>query len=349
MDPLPRILDANANRAMEALRTIEEVVRFAIEDQQLSAAWKAVRHRLASTLARFPAGWLIANRSTATDVGTANETASEYSRSGLGAIAFAAASRLGESLRVLEECSKAVDPTIAREVEQIRYVTYDLAANVALRMPESVRQWRVCVLVTERLCSLPWRDVVRAAVDNGAEAIQVREKELDGGAFADRVAWVVSVARPAGVQVIVNDRPDIALVAGADGVHVGQTDLAPSRVRQLCGRRLVIGMSTHNASEAERAMAEGADYCGVGAMFPTSVKPSADPSPGRGGLAWLTEYLTRFGRVPHLAIGGITPERIAPLIEAGCRGVAVSSCVCASPTPGPVVRSLLTAYGAVRS
>jgi thiamine-phosphate pyrophosphorylase len=340
VDPLPRILDANANRAFEALRTLEDIARFAAEDQPLCAALKELRHELAAALRRFPSGWILANRSTADDVGTGNATEGEYRRGNLADVATAAASRLGESLRVIEECSKTIDPTIAREVEGIRYRAYDRAARAVTRAPGRCEQWRVCVLMTERLCTLPWRDVVRESIEGGAEAIQVREKELDAGALSERVAWIVDLARPAGVRVIVNDRPDIAIVTGADGVHVGQTDLAPSQVRQLCGKRLIVGMSTHDAAEAQRAMDEGADYCGVGAMFPTAVKPTA----AQVGIDWLREYLARFGRVPHLAIGGVTGDNISLLVAAGCRGVAVSNAVCASDRPADVVRALRAAF-----
>lgn len=340
MDPLPRIIDANANRAMEALRTLEDLVRFALEDRPLAAGLKTLRHDLAAALARFPAGWLIANRSTATDVGTSNATESEYRRDGLGAIASAAASRLGESLRAIEECAKSVDPTVAVEVERLRYRSYDFAAAVVGRLPGAATQWRVCVLLTESLCRRPWREVLLECIDAGVDAIQVREKSLEAGPFAERVAWIVERARAANVRTIVNDRPDIALICGADGVHCGQQDLSPSQVRQLCGRRLLVGMSTHDAAEAERAMAEGADYCGVGAMYATSVKPGA----AQVGLPWLRAYLARFGRVPHLAIGGITPENIGALVEAGCRGVAVSGCVCGAERPGAIVRTLQAAF-----
>lgn len=334
---------------MEALRTLEDVARFAIEDAALAAAVKELRHGLVAALGSLPASWLAANRSAEADVGRRNETSSEYRRAGLADVAAAAASRLGESLRVIEESAKTIDPAIARAVERVRYASYDVGAAIVRRAPGRVEQWRVCLLVTERLCRQPWQDVVRAAIDGGVEAIQVREKELDGGPLAERVAWVVSVARPSGVRVIVNDRPDIALVTGADGVHLGQTDLAPRQVHQLCGRRLLVGMSTHEESEAERAVAEGADYCGVGPMHETNVKPDVRPTSTRGSVRWLKAYLARYAHVPHLAIGGITPENVAALVDAGCQGIAVSACVCAAERPESVVRSLVAAFAATRS
>jgi thiamine-phosphate pyrophosphorylase len=163
--------------------------------------------------------------------------------------------------------------------------------------------------------------------------------------LAERVRAVIGIARPAGAAVIVNDRADIALACGADGVHVGQGDLAVADVRRIAGTSLLVGVSTHSLAEARAALAAGADVCGVGAMFPTGLKPSIVP----GGPAYLREYLSACGRVPHLAIGGITPANVGELSAAGCQGVAVSSVVCAARDPASVVRALVAGLGAAPS
>lgn len=201
-------------------------------------------------------------------------------------------------------------------------------------------QWRVCVLLTERLCVRPWREVLLAALRGGADCIQVREKELRGTALVGRTKEVLALARPFGACVVVNDDADAALEAGADGVHVGQGDRSPEEVRRMAGDALWIGVSTHSVAEAEAAVAANADVCGVGAMFPTGTKPGIEPS----GVTYLREYLHRFGTGPravaHLAIGGITPQNIAALAAAGCRGVAVSGVVCGAADPAQVVAAL---------
>ena len=337
VDPVARILDANANRAGEALRTLEDVARFALNDAQLVEALKSLRHQLADALAGFAKGWLHANRDTSGDVGTEITVETESRRSNLVDVAAAAGRRATEALRVLEETAKTVDSRVAKLIERIRYSTYSLAAEVERRSPSARReQWRVCVLLTESLCTPAWDDVARAAIDGGADAIQLREKSLDGAELARRAAWLVEVARPAGVRVIVNDRVDVAIVANADGVHVGQGDLSPSSVRQLCGSRLMIGVSTHSAAEAQCAANDAVDYCGVGAMFPTKLKPSVTAH----GPALLSDFLKAYPTMPHLAIGGITSENIGALVDVGCRGVAVSSCVCGAESPQRVVALL---------
>jgi thiamine-phosphate pyrophosphorylase len=211
-------------------------------------------------------------------------------------------------------------------------------ARAAGRAP----QWRVCLLLTESSCRRPWREVLAAAIAGGVDCVQVREKSMDGRALAARVREVIELARPRGVAVVVNDRADVALACGADGVHVGQGDLAPADVRRVAGDALLVGVSTHSPLEAADAVAGGADLCGVGAMFASRTKPDVAPQ----GEAYLRAYLARFGHVPHLAIGGIEPANVARLAAAGCRGVAVSSVVCGADDPGAVAHALRAGLGA---
>lgn len=335
-----RILDANANRAREALRTMEDIARFALNNRALSSEFKSIRHELRNILDALPAQWLHANRDTPNDVGTAISTDTETQRRNLYDVAIAAGKRLGESLRVMEETSKILNPQMASRLESLRYRAYSAEAALAVQLRGGcATQWRLCILLTLSLCKQPWREVLRAAIDHGADCIQVREKDMSGDDLVRHVEAVIDIARKAGVSVIVNDRVDVAMAAGADGVHLGTSDLPISHVRSITGRSLVIGASTHDLDEADSAAAAGADYCGVGAMFNTSLKPQRTPS----GTAYLREYLARYPHLPHLAIGGITPDNIAQLVAAGARSVAVSSCVCSAENPGEVVQQLVKA------
>ena len=337
MPAAARILDANANRAREALRVMEDAARFALDDAKLCAQLKSLRHALREALAGLPAGWLEANRDTAGDVGTSIETPAESARAGLADVAVAAGKRLGEALRVIEEIGKTVDPDLAREVEAIRYRFYDVEAALHLGLGSArARQWRVCVLLTESLCRRPWPEVLAAVVEAGADCVQVREKQMPAADLVRRARGVIDVARPAGVSVIVNDRVDVAQAADADGVHLGQEDLAVADARRAVGRSLLIGASTHDRDEARAAVEAGADYCGVGMMFPTTTRPGPTPE----GPPYLRSFLEHFPATPHLAIGGITPDNIGLLIDAGVRGVAVSSAVCGAEDPGGVVQAL---------
>lgn len=337
MSGLPRLLDANANRAREALRVLEDVARFHLDDGTLSGEAKAQRHDLRAALDRLPAGWIEANRDTPGDVGTTIKTVAERERHDLHEVAVAAGKRLTEALRALEEGLKIVDPALAGSVEALRYRAYELERQMQMRLGSSrARQWGVCVLLTESLCRRPWGDVLRAIVEVGVDCIQVREKSMEGGPLLARVREVIDVARPKGIAVIVNDRVDIALAAGADGVHLGTNDLPIVEARKLAGRSLLIGASTHDMDEAQRAIDAGADYCGVGAMFATGVKPERTPS----GIAYLRAFIERYPTVPHLAIGGINSDNMASLVEHGARGVAVSSFVCGAGDVGGAVGAL---------
>jgi len=181
--------------------------------------------------------------------------------------------------------------------------------------------------------------VLQRAINAGAKCVQVREKAMEDVELMQHVRDVLEIARPACVPVIVNDRADVALASGADGVHLGQSDLSVSDVRRIAGRTLIVGASTHDLREAKRAVEDGADYCGVGAMFASSTK-QRKPS----GPEYLRSFIKRYPDVSHLAIGGIDAENIARVIEAGARGVAVSAAICGAEDPGAITHALVAAF-----
>lgn len=338
MPSVLRILDANANRAREALRVMEDAARFLLDDAELAGGLKALRHELAAALAAV-AG-LEASRDTPGDVGTTIKTQAELRREGAAEVVIAAGKRLSEALRTIEEYAKSLPQAacgLASVIEALRYRGYELEQRLNRAMGSGTRrQWRLCVLISEALCTTDWWTVCQAAVQGGADCVQLREKEMDAGELLRRARRLVECCRPRGVSVIVNDRPDVALLAGADGVHLGQTDLPCAQVRKLVGRQLLVGVSTARLEEARQALADGADYCGVGPMFATTTKHKdviVGPDYLRQYLAW--------DKLPHLAIGGITANNLGQLTAAGVRGVAVSSAVCAASDPAAAVRGLL--------
>lgn len=358
MHPAARIIDANANRAREALRVMEDVARFVLDDADLCADLKTLRHDLAAAISAAAAGFggeaaLLAWRDTPGDVGTTVTTDAESRRPGLRAVAAAAGKRLTEALRSIEECAKIgqASAPAAAAIEGIRYRAYELERRLMTSLGVGEGRWgdggwggwRLCVLITESLCvHHPWERVAEEAIAGGADCLQLREKTLEGGELLRRARRLVEIAKaaaPGRVAVVVNDRPDVALLAGADGVHVGQGDLPVREVRRIAGDRLLVGVSTTNLDQARRAAADGADLCGVGPMFETTTKHK----PVVAGVAYLREYLACI-RLPHLAIGGITPANVSALWSAGCRGVAVSSCVCAAERPAEVCRALLSSW-----
>ncbi|MSR43976.1 MAG: thiamine phosphate synthase [Phycisphaerales bacterium] len=334
-----RLLDAAANRAVEAARVLEDLARFCVDDASVTAQYKALRHELVAALGAIDAGTREANRDLGGDVGTTIEGANEGRRESLASLGAANGSRLCEALRTLEEGMKLVGGADSkwRMIESIRYRAYTLNAQLALRLrTTAVRQWRVCVLFTQSLCRRPCRDVLNEVLAAGADCIQLREKEMSTAELVAHARVVVSRAHEVGTSVIINDRVDIALAAGADGVHLGGSDLAIADARRIAGGALLIGATAHNADEARAAIEHGADGCGIGAMFSSTVKPEQPPS----GPMWMAEFAAKWPKMPHLAIGGITPENAVQLRAVGCRGVAVSTSVCAADDPGAQVARL---------
>lgn len=348
MSSLARMIDANLNRTSEGLRVLEDAARFHLDSLELCSACKSARHglrqfadELAATGPAFDRLARLASRDTPGDVGTEVSTESEMARHSMSELAAAAGARTAEALRVLEESAKlAGSVAAAQRAKSLRYEVYELSRRILVALGTGrARQWSLCVLITESLCKgRPWTDVVTQAIDGGADCIQLREKDLADRELLDRARWLVGIARPRGVSVIVNDRADIALAAGADGVHVGQDDMPIAQIRAMAGSRLLVGVSTTNMDQAREAASLGADVCGVGPMFPTTTKHK----PQISGPAYLAAYLAdpATTRVPHLAIGGIGPENVRQLAAAGCRGIAVSSCVCSADDPAEVCRVL---------
>lgn len=173
-----------------------------------------------------------------------------------------------------------------------------------------------------------WRlpDLARAFLEGGARFLQVRAKSLDSGPLLEICEEVVADAHRAGAIVIVNDRADLAALAGADGVHVGQTDLAPADVRRLLSRDTIVGFSTHTREQVDRALVEPISYVAVGPIFGTRTKDTGYEAVGLD----LVRYAAAGGgpgatrpAIPVVAIGGITLERAPAVIAAGATSVAM--------------------------
>jgi len=338
-----RIIDANANRAREALRVMEEAARFHLDDARLTDDLKTLRHDFARALAPLDGLW--PHRDTPGDVGTALTAEGERTRESIAHVASAAGKRLSEAMRAIEEYGKVIDPSFAASIDSLRYRGYELERRLNARLIGSrARQWALCFLLTESLCPHGWRATLEQAIEGGADCIQVREKDMDDHALLERAREVVRIGRARGVSVIVNDRPDIALLAGADGVHLGQGDLPADAVRRLVGREAFIGVSTSTIDEAKRAVESGAAYCGVGPMFATSTKVKDRVA----GPSYLREYIDRIP-LPHLAIGGVNGTNLGQLSAAGCRGVAVCAAIAAAPDPRKAARALREAIDAAAS
>lgn len=177
--------------------------------------------------------------------------------------------------------------------------------------------------ITDRdLAGLSHLEQARRLIEGGAKLIQLRDKTADAGAFYRDVVETIGFARPRGVRIIVNDRVDIALAAGADGVHIGQDDLPANQARKLLGSDALIGLSAHSLEQARAAIRLPVDYIAIGPIFETSTKSSADKTVGLTGLRSVSEAV---GPFPLVAIGGIDRTNARSVLEAGADTVAVIS------------------------
>ena len=179
-------------------------------------------------------------------------------------------------------------------------------------------------------------DLLAAVIDGGCRMVQLRDKELPSGRLRPIAERLIARARRAGVTFVVNDRVDLAVAVGADGVHLGQDDLPAGLARPLLRPGMILGISTHDVAQARAARDAGADYVAVGAMFATTTKPDFQLV----GPDLVRKLRPDLG-VPLVGIGGITHENVAEVIRAGADGVAVISAVCGAADPAAATRRLL--------
>ena len=186
-------------------------------------------------------------------------------------------------------------------------------------------------LVTDRALSLGRStvEVVRAAIRGGVSCVQLREKGCSTREFMDEARLLKALLAGTGVPLFINDRLDVALAVGADGVHLGQNDLAIADARRLVGNRMIIGISAESVADAVRAEAEGADYIGASPVFTTPTKTDTAPPLGLDGL----RAIRRAVQLPLVAIGGINADNAAQVLRAGADGLAVVSAIVSAPCP----------------
>lgn len=188
-------------------------------------------------------------------------------------------------------------------------------------------------------------EVVEMALAGGATMIQYRDPDAKTRVMVEESRAILALTRPAGVPFVVNDRVDVALAVGADGVHVGQSDMRVADVRRLIGPGPILGLSITSEADLDVSDFGGVDYLGVGPVFATSTKPDAAPPINVGGL----EAIVARTKIPIVAIGGLHAGNAADAITAGAAGVAVVSAICAAPDPTAATRELVGIVKAAKS
>jgi thiamine-phosphate pyrophosphorylase len=321
-----RIIDASLNRIGEGLRVLEEYARFSLNDTALTQQLKNLRHRLVRLDPGLQAQ-LIRGRDAAGDIGADMEVPGEAKARDASGTITANARRVQESLRVMEEMAR--EPGLALETDtykQARFELYTIEKGLLARMFRRDKlQCLSGLYVIIDVAFLRGRrapDVAAQAIRGGATTIQLRAKERGVRDFLASAIELKKRCAEHNVLFIVNDSLEVALVSGADGLHVGQDDLPVAAARHLLPVDKILGVSARTLTEARKARAEGADYLGVGAIFPTATKHAAGAT-GVNVIKKIKEAMD----LPLVAIGGINKDNLLKVMQAGADAAAVISAV----------------------
>ncbi|MBN2021311.1 MAG: thiamine phosphate synthase [Pirellulales bacterium] len=341
-----RVIDAEANRASEGLRVVEDYVRFVLDDRHLTERLKRLRHALSEALTHVPMVHRLAARDTLADVGTNVSTGRERPRTGCQDVVAANFARVQESLRSLEEYGKLfpVGATLdlAARMEQLRYESYTLHRAVETMRANLTRLAgaRLYVLIEGQESPEDFDILARDLVLAGVDVLQLRDKRLADRELLSRARLLRQLTQGSQTLFVMNDRPDLAALARADGVHVGQEELSIKDVRAIVGPESLVGVSVHGVEQAREAVLEGADYLGVGPTFPSKTKPF-ETYPGPDLLRAVAAEI----RLPAFAVGGIDGDNVSDVLATGFRRVAVGRSVTGADNPATAVARLLELLG----
>ncbi len=328
-----RIIDANGNRVCEGLRVIEDICRFQLEEKEWQQTLKNMRHKLRSFL-QEQAEDMINSRNSLSDVGFNSSGIMENKRHNNKQIIKANCKRVQEGLRVMEELHKISDPALSKEIKTYRYLIYDMEKKI-LQLVARKKLLRGLYLI---LTDPPqgYEELTRMAVKENLPAVQLRYKKDNSRHFLALAKKIRQLTKGCRTLFIVNDRVDIAMMSQADGVHIGQTDLPPQEVRKIVGKKMIIGLSTHNLEQVKQANQEPVDYIGFGPLYKTSSKQVPDPVIGPEMLVKAAEI----SKHPIVAIGGLNKERISRINKNLFHNIAVITAVSQTEEPQKIMREI---------
>jgi len=342
--PELRLIDANANRAREGIRTGEDYIRFICGEGRWAARLKEIRHSVSLLLAsHFSSKQLTASRNVASDPlrhADPAENAIPATESSKG-VALRGLKRAEEALRVLEEYTRAASAATSMQFARHRFALYEAEQWLehACEAAAVIASANLYVILTKSLCRLGLQETAQAVLKGGAKLVQYRNKDVTNTvSLLTEARDLHALCSRQGAVLICNDRLDIALASGAAGVHLGQDDLPPLDARCAFGEKVIVGRSTHSVEQARYAVeCEKADYLGVGSVYDTSTKQERILA----GVKLAQQVCALGLGVPVFAIGGITLDRVAELKAAGVKRVAVSSAIVADPDPEGITRRFI--------
>jgi len=326
MKEIYRAIDAVNNRAMEGLRVCEDIFRFIIKDD-LSKKFKEARHSLAKAFALLPRENLLLSRDVVSDNQKFFDLKSEAARDNLQSLFFANIRRAIETIRTLEELAKLDSNLNWQDFQRLRFQFYLLeqqGANIlfAQKKIASFYGGLYALLDSNFVIDGDYVGATRSLLAGGVDILQLRMKNFSSSQKIDVAKKILPLCKEKGVPFIINDSIDVALVVGADGVHLGQDDVSVSDAKSILQKNMIVGISTHNTEQYKRALTYNPDYIAIGPIFDTKSK-SNDILPGIGLDAILS--LPKNRNIPLVGIGGIDEQNVLDVINSGIDSVALIS------------------------
>lgn len=327
---LLRMIDANADRAAEALRVVGDICRFILDDKHLAASWREMRGKLWHSYSSIP-GLQIEALKNRDSIGDTGRSFASSSYQDVVSIARSNIHRAQESFRTLEECMRSVAPDLSSSFSQLRYQCYDLEPATIQRLDIwSMRQkldfGLYVVLGNEFANGRDFVEVTEKAIAGGVGAIQLRDKEMTSRELLPWAYKLREITAKNNVTFLINDHIELAMAVDADGVHVGQADFPVAEARRILGPQKIIGASTHSVEQAKQSIADGCSYFNIGPIFPTGTKKTAvDPVMPQ----LIADVVKEIPNFPFTVMGGIKLHHVDELMQQGARRLAVVTAVIA--------------------
>lgn len=326
------------NRLQEGLRVLEDIARFELNDKYITAELREMRQMSNSIRKAF--SLYIVSRESARDMGR-ESSFDRTSRRSINDIAGSSFGRIEESLRVIEEFSKIAHKESIAIAKSMRFKAYTLEKTYMKKLikifPVFPDKFGLYLVITSPATG--YENITEAAVKSKVRVIQLRDKKMHDKELLKTARNMHRITKGSSTLLIINDRPDIAVLSDADGVHLGQDDMTVEEARKIMCTGIV-GKSTHNIKQAEKALGENPDYIGIGPVFSTMSKAIPDPVLGckKAGI------MLKKADVPAVAIGGIKDHNLKQVLDVGFVNFGIVTYVTDSINPQREMRKIMKLF-----
>lgn len=335
MNKLYRILDANINRVSEGIRVLEDYSRFYLNISSITRDLRSLRHKIRDNLSFMDLS-LINSRDPINDPGkTISQITNVDARALDKHLIISNFKRVQEGIRSIEETLKVIDMKTAKAYELLRFESYDLEKRFQELIKKQIPQGIYGITSESHSKGRNNIEVIKHMINGGVRIIQYREKNKKQKEVLAECREIRKITMENNIVFIINDYIDIAMMVDADGVHIGQDDIPLKEARAILGNK-IIGVSTHSPEQANQAIDNGADYIGVGPIFPTNTKEDVCPPVGFKYLDWIIKNTN----IPFVAIGGIKSHNINQISRKGAKTIALVTEIVSSDDIESKIRKL---------